>query len=145
MVTWLTLLLACPSGVGGDNLSDGGGGDQDDIDDGSDTVPPTIVFEPFTDNLPSGEDVLVEAFITDEGGGVFAAPLYYRNETAGSSDWSSVGFVSMGDDLWSAKIKAEQQQSGGMWYYLRAVDYAQNEATDPEKGGDDPHHFGYSD
>lgn len=146
MVLLLTVLAACPSGVGGDNLSDGGGsGDTDDIDDGSDVAGPTIVFEPFTDNQPSGEDVVVEAFITDEGSGVFAATLYFRNETAGSQDWSSVGFKDKGDDLWAATIRADEQQSGGMWYYLLAVDFAQNETTDPDKGGGDPYHFGYAD
>ncbi len=145
MSSVLTLLLACQEGIGGDNVSGDGTTDTDEFDEGSDEVAPTIVFEPFTDNQPSGTDVVVEAYITDEETGVFMATLYFRNETDSSKDWSSVGFTAQGDDLWQATIKADEQHSSGMWYYLLAVDMAQNAATSPDQGEEEPYHFGYSD
>ncbi|MBM4391472.1 MAG: hypothetical protein FJ090_10165 [Deltaproteobacteria bacterium] len=141
----LILLLACQEGIGGNKLSGDGASDGEEFDEGSDQVAPTIVFDPFTDNQPSGTDVVVEAYITDDETGVFMATLYFRNETDSSKDWSSVGFTVQGDELWTATIKADEQRSGGMWYYLLAVDMAQNSATSPDRGDEEPYHFGYSD
>lgn len=142
---FVVLFVACGnSGVGADGLSDKAPTDTA-LDDSNDEVPPLITFEVDEQNRPSGQDVELEANIMDEGSGVFTATLYFRNETDGSKDWKSIGFVSLGSDLWMATISADEQHSSGMWYYIRAVDFAQNEAFFPEDGEVDPLHFGYAD
>ncbi len=121
-------------------------GDDSGFEDGEDQLPPTIEFEPLTDNQPSGEDVAIVATIVDDQSGVFIASLYFRNETASSKDWKSVGFVpDGGGGVYTATISADEQRSGGMWYYLLARDGAQNESVSPAQGSDQPYHFGYSD
>lgn len=144
---YMMLMTACGNqGVGGDQLSDkGSSGDDTGLDGGDDSAPPIITFAGPDTNQPSGEDVVLDASISDEGSGVFTATLYYRNETDGSGDWKNIGFVSVGSDLWEATIQADEQHSGGMWYYLRAVDHAQNESYFPDDGPADPLHFGYTD
>jgi hypothetical protein len=146
MVWMLVLAAACDTNgpVNSDGLGDG----SDTGLNGADDEAPTISFEPPADAQASGEDVVLHATIVDnEGGsGLFIATLYYRNETDASSEWKSIGFVRQGDtDEFAATIKAAEQHSGGMWYYLLAVDLAQNEATLPEAGASAPFHFRYSD
>lgn len=138
------LLIGCDST---DFATDPGvQGEDSGFDDGVDTTPPSIEFEPIVENQPSGQDVVITATITDEGTGVFIATLKFRNETASSKDWQDIGFIPDAErTVWTATIAAEEQRSGGMWYYLLAVDGSQNETTDPERGADDPYHFGYSD
>ena len=122
------------------------GGTESAFQDAVDDAEPTIVFDPLTENQPSGEDVVLTANISDEGTGVFLATLYFRNETDSSKDWNSIGFLrpAEGDD-WVATIAGKEQHSSGMWYYMIALDGSQNEASLPEQGGDEPFHFGYSD
>ncbi|GDX78613.1 hypothetical protein LBMAG42_04240 [Deltaproteobacteria bacterium] len=143
MTITLILSMACTgSGVG--QTPDALGEDSGFTE--GDEVPPVIVFEPLTDNQPSGEDVVITASITDEGSGVFLASLYYRNETDSSKDWQSIGFAHQGDgDEWQATIREDEQHSSGMWYYLLALDGSQNEASLPTQGAEQPFHFGYSD
>lgn len=122
------------------------GGTDSAFQDVVDDVGPLIVFEPLTENQPSGEDVLIVANISDEGTGVFLATLYFRNETDSSKDWNSIGFLGPADgDEWVATIAGDEQHSSGMWYYMIALDGSQNEVSLPDDGGEAPFHFGYSD
>jgi len=143
---FLMVMLACSEGppASSDGLGDG----TDSGFNSGDTVAPSITFEPVDDAQPSGEDVVLEATIVDnEGGsGVFVGTLYYRNETDASSDWKPIGFVRQGEtDDFKATIKASEQHSSGMWYYILAVDVAQNEAVLPEGAPASPYHFRYTD
>lgn len=143
MTIALILSIACTgSGVGQTPdalVEDSGFAEGDD-------VPPVIVFEPLTDNQPSGEDVVLTATISDADSRVFLASLYFRNETDSSKDWQSIGFVHQGDgDEWQATIREDEQHSSGMWYYILALDESQNEASLPTQGDEQPFHFGYSD
>lgn len=142
----LVVMLACSEAP--PSSSDGLGDGTDSGFNSGDDVAPTITFEPVEDAQPSGEDVVLEATIADnEGGsGIFVGTLYYRNETDASTDWETIGFVRQGEsDDFKATIKAAEQHSGGMWYYLLAVDVAQNEAVMPATAPTTPYHFRYSD
>lgn len=140
------VMLACSEAP--PSSSDGLGDGTDTGFNSGDEVAPTITFEPLEDAQPSGEDVVLEATIADnEGGsGLFVGTLYYRNETDASTDWETIGFVRQGEtDDFKATIKAAEQHSSGMWYYLLAVDVAQNEAVLPDTAPTTPYHFRYSD
>jgi hypothetical protein len=145
MVPSLAFLFACASNVGGDNLSKDGSSVDTGVDPGDDLEAPAIDFVPLDSNQPSGFDVVLSATIIDEGTGVFTATLYFWNETDSPSDKSKIAFLDQGNDLWQATIGADEQHSSGMWYYVSAIDRAQNESFSPEDGGDSPYHFGYSD
>jgi len=141
----LGFLVGCGNQVGGNNVSDDGGGGETGIGQGDDVDPPVIDFVPLDENQPSGTDVVLTAGISDEGTGIFTATLFYWNETGRVTDASKIAFLDQGDGTWNATIKADEQRDGGMWYYLSAIDRAQNEAFSPEDGGDSPYHFGYTD
>lgn len=136
--------VACTDGGVGDQLTDKSGIDTAGTA-GDDVTAPVIDFVPPETNLPSGQDVVLDASISDVGTGVLTAELFFRNETDGSKDWKSVGFLPIGSDLWQATIQADEQRSGGMWYYIRAVDHALNEGYFPEDGDVEPLHFGFTD
>ncbi len=142
----LVLMVACSEAP--PSSSDGLGDGTDTGFNSGDEVAPIITFEPVEDAQPTGEDVVLEATIADnEGGsGLFVGTLYYRNETDASTDWETIGFVRQGEtDDFKATIKAAEQHSSGMWYYLLAVDVAQNEAVMPATAPTTPYHFRYSD
>ncbi len=144
---WILLLgTACTEAPPANSAGLGDGSDSGLA--GGDDVPPTITFEPLSEAQTSDTDVVLEATIADnEGGsGVFLGTLYYRNETDASTEWKSIGFVRQGEsDDFKATIKAGEQHSGGMWYYLLAVDVAQNESILPSTAPTTPYHFRYTD
>jgi hypothetical protein len=82
----------------------------------------------------------VAATVTDDGDGVFMVTLYYKNENAGEADWRTKTMVAQGD-LYTGTIPGEDHHSGGVHYYIEASDKAQNVASEPDEGADDPHHI----
>ncbi len=143
---FLVMMLACgePPPSGSEGLGDG----TDSGFGGGDETPPSIAFEPPEEPQPSGDDVVLEATLVDNdgGSGLFVGTLYYRNETDASTAWKPIGFVRQGEsDVFHATIKAAEQRSGGMWYYLLAIDVAQNEAVAPESAPESSYHFRYTD
>jgi hypothetical protein len=146
MIGMLLFAVAC-DGPGPGSSKGLGDGTDSGLNTGDD-VPPSITFEPVSASQPSGEDVVLQATIADNdgGSGVFLGTLYYRNETDASTEWKTIGFVRQGEgDEFKATIKAAEQHSSGMWYYLLAVDVAQNEAVLPSGGPEAPYHFRYAD
>lgn len=131
------VLLAC----GGDTTSKIGGNRETGFEDTTDQVPPSIEHVPITDAQQLGVDVDVSAVVTDDESGVFVVKLYYKNEISGSGDWLSASMIPLADDQWVGTIPGEAESSGGMNYYIEALDNAQNTAASPEKGADDPWHF----
>lgn len=138
MLSALLLWMACSDDtvaarkVTGDNFDEG------------DTVPPVVTAVPVTTAQPFGQDVTIQAEASDgeDGAGIFAVSLHYRNETAGSTGWRSVAMQDGdGDGVYEGIIRGEDQSSGGINYYVEAIDRAQNAAYDPPGGVDDPLHF----
>lgn len=129
--------IAC----GGDTTSKISGNRDTGFEDTTDQVAPTIEHVPISDAQQLGVDVDITATVTDDDSGVFVVKLYYKNETSGSGDWLSSSMIPLADDQWVGTIPGDSESSGGMNYYIEALDNAQNTAASPEKGADDPWHF----
>ncbi len=105
-----------------------------------DNVPPVIEHEPVDGAQTYGDSVLLSATVTDEGGTVFVVQVFYRQET--SSMWEDAPLVDMdGDGVYEGQIPGADVMTGGMYYYLYAMDTGENETFDPPEGEDDAHHF----
>lgn len=131
------LLSGCGTGL----TSHQGGTTDTSFEDTTDGDAPVIEHVPITDAQPLGEDVDISAIITDADSGVFLVKLYYKNETSGSGDWESSAMVPLADDQWVGTIPGEMEASGGVNYYIEALDNAANVVDSPEKGAEDPWHF----
>lgn len=131
------LLLAC----GGSLTSKVGGSTDTGFEDSTDQDPPAIDHVSVSDAQELGVDVDISAVVTDADSGVFIVKLYYKNETGGSGDWKSMPMIPLADDQWMGSIPGESETSGGMHYYIEALDNDQNVARNPDKGADDPWHF----
>lgn len=133
----LSLFLACDGGQSkiGDGETDTG--DTGELEE--DTICPTITHTPVETAQPLGEPVIISATVTDNDTGVFSVRVYYRKET--SSTWKEFALAAGAEDVWSGDIPGEEVGSGGMRYYIEAVDLKQNTCTAPQRGEDDPYSF----
>jgi hypothetical protein len=105
-----------------------------------DNTPPVIEHEPIDSTQVYGERVPLSATVTDEGGEVFVVQVFYRQET--SSMWEDAPLVDMeGDGVYEGAIPGSDVMTGGMYYYLYAMDTSENETFDPAEGEDDAFHF----
>jgi hypothetical protein len=112
------------------------------FEDETDVTPPEIDHAPIDESMPLGQDVTIVAIITDEGSGVVFTRLFYKNETDASDQFSTIALAATGNENeYSAVIDGDEEASGGMNYYIEAVDGAQNTAWSPTEGPDDPYHF----
>lgn len=100
---------------------------------------PVIEHDPVSEPQVYGEDVLLEATVFDDDSGVATVQVYYRQET--SVEFKSKGMSEVGGGLYQGSIKGHDVGSGGMVYYIEAVDWAQNTACLPEDCDEDAWHF----
>lgn len=136
MFALVMLVIAC-----GPGLTAVATNDDTDLVEEEDDVAPVIEHEAISGSLPSGVDVEMTATVTDgDGSGVLFVYLWYKNETDGDADWSSISMFATGDS-YSGSIPGDDQRGAGMDYYLEAFDRGQNAAYAPRRGGDDPYHF----
>lgn len=140
MTSALLLLFVACGDKDGDNILDGGA-----VDSGDDTAPPAdtdcpvIEHEPIETTQTIGKSVPISATVTDATA-VFVVELYFKKET--STTWQRLNMAaSPGTSLYQSEIPASQVGSGGMDYYLRAVDTNQNGCTLPLEGEEEPFHF----
>ncbi|MCK6506829.1 hypothetical protein L6R53_26235 [Myxococcota bacterium] len=134
----LTLMLACDggnTGVGGDGTTDDSGDTGPVVDEAC----PTITHTPIEAAMPLGEPIDVSAVVVDDLSGVFVVKLYYKQET--TTTWDDVGMTLSGTDTYTAQMPGSAVGSGGMDYYIQAVDIDQNGCTLPLDGESDPFHF----
>lgn len=111
----------------------------DSSDDG-DTTPPVIEHDPVETTQIYGESVPLSATVTDEGSSVFVVQAYYRQET--SSVWKDITLLDPDSDgVYVGQIPGIDVMTGGMYYYLFAVDTAENEGLLPQEGASDAFHF----
>ncbi len=127
MILALSMLLACTS----DDLPSG-------IDDTQDTQPvledldgPAIEHELVASPQLVGEDIFIEAYITDDTS-VLIAAVKYRRQTAEQWENGSMALIDPETGLYKGKISAADQGSSGMHYYFEAVDTLQNTSVWPE-------------
>jgi hypothetical protein len=92
-----------------------------------------------------GEDVLIEAVVKDPSD-VFTVTLNYQAETA--VEWHNTNMVQVGGDFttgyfYQGTIKGTQVYSGGMRYYIEAIDNSENSNVGcaPDRCEEDPFHF----
>ncbi|HID94322.1 MAG TPA: right-handed parallel beta-helix repeat-containing protein, partial [bacterium (Candidatus Stahlbacteria)] len=95
-----------------------------------DTESPTFESTTVWTDTSFGGPYTVTSIVSDYHAGVDSVFLYYR--VAPDTVWSSVQMESIGDcNLYSAEIP-EVDTVATIDYYLWAIDYATNTATDPE-------------
>jgi hypothetical protein len=125
----LSLVVACGANGTSGLAKDGG---DTGLQQSEDTDAPVITYTQESETSAAGDDIIVEALIEDEGGGVFVANLYFRANT--DLEFSSVGLIRDAADpnLYSGTIPAEEQHASNMYFYLQATDYAGNEAVLPD-------------
>ena len=137
-LTLLPLLVACQSTLQTQEARD------TDFEEPTDEDAPAITYEAFDEAQPYGTPVAVTASITDgeEGTGVLFVYLRFKPETGGSQDWRDV-LMSTTDELtWSGSIPGDAAAtSGGVYYYIEAIDGNDNAGTSPSRGEDDPYHY----
>jgi len=135
----LPLVLACnggSSGIAGTSTSTDDTGDTGPVED---LLCPTIEHAEIETAQPLGVAVDVTATVIDEMSGVFLVELYYKQEI--TTSWERLSMTLGGTDSYTAQIPAGSVGSGGMDYYIKAVDVVQNACTAPTAGDTDPFHF----
>ena len=134
-MTFFVLLVAAVgcSGDGNQILTDSD-------EEGEDLECPNIEHIPVTSPQTIGEDVTVNANITDESG-VLSAIVYYKIETA--IVWDQTPMDGNGADFTATIPGAEVKDAAGMHYYIWAQDSAPalNSCTVPNDGEEGPFHF----
>lgn len=130
----IALAVGC-SGNTTQTITTQGDGDDDEVD----TTCPEIVHEPIDGSQPADNDVLIDAVVTDEGSGVFIVSVWYKQET--STGWEDFPLTRQGEDSYTGKIPGSDVGSGGMDYFIEAIDLEENTCTMPAEGEEDPYHF----
>lgn len=93
-----------------------------------DEIPPRIIHVPVL-SAEEGEDIPIEATVTDEESGVLSVVLYYRR--VGEEFYESVDMIPS-YDVYAEKIPGAYVTPEGVEYYIVATDVAGNESTAPE-------------
>ncbi len=129
--------LTCTAACNDDRI---GGRQISDSDFVADADGPEIQHTPITEAQVFGQDVLLEATVSDESD-VFTVEVYYQQET--SIEWDRSTLTEVGGGLWQGRIKGSDVGSGGMRYYLKGVDYSDqaNEGCLPEDCGEEAWRF----
>ena len=103
-------------------------------------VPPVIEHDPVEESQLLGEPVSLSATVSDDESSVFVVQVFFRQET--SSMWDDSVLVDMDlDGVYDGQIPGSAVNTGGMYYYLYAMDTEENEALLPLGGEGDPWHF----
>lgn len=132
MILALSMLLACTS----DDLPSGSDDTQDTQPVREDLDGPAFAHEKLASPQILGEDILIQATITDETA-VLIAAVKFRRQTAQEWENASMALVDPETGLYQGKIKAADQGSSGMHYYFEAVDTKQNTSVWPEAAPDE--------
>ena len=132
--TWLVVsALAC----GGDTVQTVNKGSSPTESDPDETGP-VIEHDEITETQTWLEAVDIDAYVTDEEGEVLVVEVWFKSED--TMVWDNEMLSEDGDEGgWSGEIPAEEVESGGMDYFLTAMDDSGNETYFPEEG--DSYHF----
>ena len=104
-----------------------------------DTVGPVIQHDPVTAPQIYGEDVWLDAIAEDQQGSVWVVVVVYQPET--SNTWMDMPLKEVGGGLFQGKIQGNDVWSGGMRYFIRAIDDSGNESCLPLDCEQSPWHF----
>ena len=136
MKVWIcvcALAVACSGSTINTKTTQGG------VKDEEDTTPPVIEHEPIDGSQRYGDDVAIIATAVDDDTGVFLVTVIYKQET--STEWVDAPLSNQGDGNYVGRIPGADVGSGGMDYYLSALDLNENESFLPSDGEADPYHF----
>jgi hypothetical protein len=132
---WLALaLVACGPGLSSRAVGDGD-------TDAPDTTAPVITHTPISGAVLFGQDVNIEATITDDESRILLVTLWFKQETQGSEDFSQRAMVGDADGVYRAVIPSGAQGSSGMDYTIEAVNASNLRSFAPSEGKSDPYHF----
>lgn len=115
------------------------------VQQNEDTAPDPDLTCPVIEHTPVegaqllNEPVPIEATIADEENAVFVAKVHFRQET--SPTWDSAVLTAGADNLFIGEIPGSAVRTGGMYYFLSAMDTQENECFLPEGGESNPWHF----
>jgi len=137
----LTLALACNGSTKPTGITTGDSGDTGDTGSTQDLSCPSIDHTPIETAQPINVAVPVTATIVDAGSGVFVVELYFKKEASTSYTRLTMTLDDPANGVYAAEVPASQVASGGMDYYIQAVDNQQNTCTDPYDGANHPYHF----
>ena len=107
--------------------------------DVEDTFGPEIQHSPITEPQVYGQDIWLEANAVDAQSSVWLMMIVFQPETA--NEWSDMPLSEVGGGLFQGKINGGDVRSGGMRYFLRAIDELGNEACLPVDCEVNPWHF----
>ncbi|UCD92529.1 MAG: VCBS repeat-containing protein [Methanobacteriota archaeon] len=93
-----------------------------------DSTPPTINHQAISSGT-AGEDIPVEATITDSNG-VSTASLFYKRSQAGS--YIRIAMTPSASDTFTATIPGSDATTDGVWYYIEANDTLDNIGRRPD-------------
>lgn len=101
---------------------------------------PLLNHTPVGDGQPAEQEVQVSCTALDPESGVVSVTIYYKQET--SSMWNAVELRPVDDEgSYEGAIPAEDVGSGGIDYYLSAMDREENVSSLPEDATDEVYHF----
>ncbi|NMB76862.1 MAG: PKD domain-containing protein [Myxococcales bacterium] len=105
-----------------------------------DTEGPSITHTPVANGQPAGQDVSIQAAVTDPSG---VASVTCRYRLQGATAWTDLSLASVGQDLYAAAIPGAAVALPGVEYYLEATDASanQNTRTLPAQGASAPFVF----
>lgn len=126
MILALSMLVACT-----DDVATGPADTQDTQPVPDDLDGPAIEHQQVASPHLLGEDLQIEATITDDTS-VLIASVKFRRQTAEQWENASLVLVNPETGLYQGKIDAADMGSSGMHYYFEAVDTKQNTSVWPE-------------
>jgi hypothetical protein len=96
---------------------------------GDDDIPPFIEHDPVSSPQSASGYVTVTATITDDSE-IIGATLYFRRQV--ESAWSTTQMNPQGGDIYAGTITSDRMSSGGMHYYIEAIDQYSNIGDYPD-------------
>ena len=111
------------------------------VEDDSDEDGPIIDHDFINTSQRYMEDVPVDAWVYDDGSGVFIVEVVYKREDSTVWDSKPIPVDDVEPDFYSGEIPAADVVSGGMHYYLEAHDRDGNVSFEPVEGAQNPFHF----
>jgi hypothetical protein len=138
MTRWVCLATLVGAGCDGNNL---GGNVLQDTSAGGDLDGPVITHTAISASQLYGEDVLLEAQVTDAHA-VFTVEVSYQQQTAAPDNWKSAVMTEVGGGLFQGAIPGGDVGSGGMRYFLQAWDELENASCLPDRCDEDAFRFG---
>lgn len=102
---------------------------------------PVITHVPIETSQSFQQPVTIEATVVDDYAGVDKVEVSYKREDKATWTVIPLNLQDQASGKYSSQIPGPEVISGGMDYYLHAVDKAGNEVFLPTEGESNPYHF----